>query len=676
LKAPQKYWRLSSRIKHKSEKIKRTHSLTEVLDEISDVNMPFLFQILCSLLLHPVVGLPFTRQALAVSDRSDDLISGTDFLSLFIGASIPRSRAANSSRNLNKLVDSVTYRESYTEETAFATSPAPKDSHLSLARLHGDSPSSILPFNFHAGSKQDIVDEVYTESTGLSTTQTDDTSTLSNESQISPLPNAPFKDAVVRTVGVMPVDVNNEKTEYIPKFYSDKTINFGSDTEKDESSTYFTTSSSIVSFYDATTPSSFGLDSMATLPNNTTETVIFPDENSETTINNSSDMSEIPTEHNAFLANPISNKYDENIADLSSLDKIEDGAEDQTHKVVSVRVSSSFALGTAQQNNKLVQDTDRAAPGPLAGSVSLVTEEQPAATAIQRSQFSVEESAPSSVISVHEESSSSKVQSRLPAFPTTRATQSPLGQQSSPVSYRTSVSTATSGSRVNFYSESHSYRKAASSVAETVQRRVVAEQPQVQSNGHVSSAFKRVGVSSQKAQSNYQTNIPQINVNLNNQIRSHQFQGETSRVHKIYDTHQETPERNYELPEQIYGSPERIYATPEKNYEVDEAVSVMTNGRAHGVQSSAETTPADTSLRELNSQGEQPHDPNSKFGYVVEGRNFRKYQVEERTPDGFIVGEYGVVSHDDGSLRGVRYTADGTINPRLIYDALVKFLSL
>lgn len=651
------------------------HSLTEVSGEISDVNTPFLFQILRSLLLHPVVGLPFTRQALAVSDRSDDLISGTDFLSLFIGASIPRSRAANSSQNINKRIDSVTYKESYTEETVFATSPPPKDSHLSPARLHVDSSSSVLQFNFHAGSKQDVVDEVYTESTGSSITQTDDTSTLSNGAQISPLPNAPFKDVVVRTVGVMPVDANNEKTEYIPKFYSDKTINFGSGTEKDESSTYFTTSS-IFSFYDTTSPSSFGLNTMVTLPNNTTETVIFPDENSETTINNSSDMSEIPTEHNAFLANPISSKYDENTADLPSLDKIEDGTEDLTHKVVSVRVSSSFALGTAQQNNKLLQDTERIAPGSLAGSVSLVTEEQPAATAIQRSQFSVEESAPSSVISVHEESSSSKVQSRQPAFPATMATQSPLGQQSSPVSYRTSVSTATSGSRVNFYNESHSYRKAASSVAETVQRRVVAQQPQVQSNGHVSSSFKTAGVSSQKAQSNYQTNIPQINVNLNNQIRGHQFQGETSRVQKIYDNHQEPPERNYELPEQIYGSPERIYATPEKNYEVDEAVSVVTNGRAHGVQSPAETTPADTSLRELNSQDGQPHDPNSKFGYVVEGRNFRKYQVEERTPDGFIVGEYGVVSHDDGSLRGVRYTADGTINPRLIYDALVKFLSL
>ncbi|XP_046406010.1 extensin-like [Ischnura elegans] len=90
----------------------------------------------------------------------------------------------------------------------------------------------------------------------------------------------------------------------------------------------------------------------------------------------------------------------------------------------------------------------------------------------------------------------------------------------------------------------------------------------------------------------------------------------------------------------------------EMNYEVAEEVSVASRGRVHG-----------------------PQDPRQKFGYVVEGRNFRKYRVEERTADGFIVGEYGVLSHE-GVLRGVRYTADGTISPRLIHEALVKFLSL
>ncbi|XP_037029274.1 uncharacterized protein LOC119069322 isoform X2 [Bradysia coprophila] len=111
--------------------------------------------------------------------------------------------------------------------------------------------------------------------------------------------------------------------------------------------------------------------------------------------------------------------------------------------------------------------------------------------------------------------------------------------------------------------------------------------------------------------------------------------------------------------------------TPEQNYEIDETVSVMTNGRQHGVQiptnSPNVTPPPATSSQD---------DPDPQVGYVVEGRNFRKYRVEEKTADGFIVGEYGVVSNDDGSLRGVRYTADSDINPNLIYEALMKFLSL
>jgi len=61
---------------------------------------------------------------------------------------------------------------------------------------------------------------------------------------------------------------------------------------------------------------------------------------------------------------------------------------------------------------------------------------------------------------------------------------------------------------------------------------------------------------------------------------------------------------------------------------------------------------------------------------VVDGKHYRKYRVEEETPDGFIVGEYGVVSHHDGTTRGVRYTADSSINPRVIYEALAKFLAL
>jgi hypothetical protein len=81
-------------------------------------------------------------------------------------------------------------------------------------------------------------------------------------------------------------------------------------------------------------------------------------------------------------------------------------------------------------------------------------------------------------------------------------------------------------------------------------------------------------------------------------------------------------------------------AMPEQNYEVDESVSLMTNGRAHGVQS---TTPKInvqqvTEMIENPPSHESANEQDAKFGYVVEGRNFRKYRVEEKTPDGFIVG--------------------------------------
>ncbi|CAF4847446.1 unnamed protein product [Pieris macdunnoughi] len=100
---------------------------------------------------------------------------------------------------------------------------------------------------------------------------------------------------------------------------------------------------------------------------------------------------------------------------------------------------------------------------------------------------------------------------------------------------------------------------------------------------------------------------------------------------------------------------------PEKNYEIEEKVSVQTDGRSHGEQAN---------------NPENCKQENCKVGYVVEGRQFRKYRVEERTSDGFIVGEYGVVRNEDGALRGVRYTADSEASPRLIHDALMKFLQL
>lgn len=172
--------------------------------------------------------------------------------------------------------------------------------------------------------------------------------------------------------------------------------------------------------------------------------------------------------------------------------------------------------------------------------------------------------------------------------------------------------------------------------------------------------------------------------------------------------------------------------TPEQNYEIEESVSVMTNGRAHGIQGSATvtTTAKPFGMRttkfpdrgaihhqqqlqqhqyhgnaNTNANIDNNYDDNvanvggldggsdddgiagdgsktgndeddAKVAYVVEGRNYRKYRVEEKTDDGFIVGEYGVVDHNDGNLRGVRYTADSTINRSLIQKALLTFLKL
>ncbi|XP_017039423.1 RNA polymerase II degradation factor 1 [Drosophila ficusphila] len=176
--------------------------------------------------------------------------------------------------------------------------------------------------------------------------------------------------------------------------------------------------------------------------------------------------------------------------------------------------------------------------------------------------------------------------------------------------------------------------------------------------------------------------------------------------------------------------PELYTPTSEQNYEIEESVSVMTNGRAHGPQGGAggasgagsavgqATTPASpaqaqaqaqasttASGRGINrgrgsvvynanandysddegeageagdggSEGPESPDDEDKVAYVVEGRNYRKYRVEEKTDDGFIVGEYGVVDHNDGNLWGVRYTADSTINRSLIQKALLTFLKL
>ncbi|KOB71178.1 Uncharacterized protein OBRU01_14198 [Operophtera brumata] len=119
-----------------------------------------------------------------------------------------------------------------------------------------------------------------------------------------------------------------------------------------------------------------------------------------------------------------------------------------------------------------------------------------------------------------------------------------------------------------------------------------------------------------------------------------------------------TPETTIPIPDSSQSPP--APHQEETNYEVDEKDSAITDGRSDAEESTTEKCKQD----------------NCKVGYVVKGRQFNKYRVEERTSDGFIVGEYGVVRNEDGALRGVRYTADSEASPRLIYDALMKFLQL
>ncbi|KAH7937778.1 hypothetical protein HPB49_015941 [Dermacentor silvarum] len=65
-----------------------------------------------------------------------------------------------------------------------------------------------------------------------------------------------------------------------------------------------------------------------------------------------------------------------------------------------------------------------------------------------------------------------------------------------------------------------------------------------------------------------------------------------------------------------------------------------------------------------------------RLGYTVDtGGSLRKFRYEERTPEGAIVGEFGF-HKNDGVIRGVRYTAEPGVHPKVLYEALVKFFSL
>jgi pyruvate/2-oxoglutarate dehydrogenase complex dihydrolipoamide acyltransferase (E2) component len=134
----------------------------------------------------------------------------------------------------------------------------------------------------------------------------------------------------------------------------------------------------------------------------------------------------------------------------------------------------------------------------------------------------------------------------------------------------------------------------------------------------------------------------------------------------------------------------RSWELPELNTPVDHSLEMMSESvqvpqtHPNSANPNARPRSAAGDGKAIDTENQNPDDnaeaegerPGKKFGYVLDSSDVRKYRVEERTPDGYIVGEYGVINHDNGFLRGVRYTADGTINPRLIHEALMKFLAL
>lgn len=161
---------------------------------------------------------------------------------------------------------------------------------------------------------------------------------------------------------------------------------------------------------------------------------------------------------------------------------------------------------------------------------------------------------------------------------------------------------------------------------------------------------------------------------------------------KIYSE----PAKIYSEPSKVYSEPAKIYSEPAKFYSEPASLHLPDEQKLSSNPNKDDSPLTNTNPNEViglhqqeshdqtqglnhETQGtstEKCQDDNCKIGYVVEGRQFKKYRVEERTSDGFIVGEYGVVRNEDGALRGVRYTADGDASPRLIYDALMKFLQL
>lgn len=201
-----------------------------------------------------------------------------------------------------------------------------------------------------------------------------------------------------------------------------------------------------------------------------------------------------------------------------------------------------------------------------------------------------------------------------------------------------------------------------------------------------------------------------------------------------------TPEQNYATPETNYATAEKNYATPETNYGTPETKHVeghkesttttttTTNSTTETISTSSSTEtnpftsskakatagqiPLEAGEREsvkeldrspLDGQQSHPKQEPQELGVLAAGddcfgadcngdletglhmgeldnsefdQDAHKYLVEEKTHDGYIIGEYGVISPSSDILRGVRYTAHGSTDPQLIQEMLRIFWSL
>lgn len=258
-----------------------------------------------------------------------------------------------------------------------------------------------------------------------------------------------------------------------------------------------------------------------------------------------------------------------------------------------------------QESVQLVSDTPTSIDSPPEAQqylgTSLVTEDQPAATAVQRSQLSVEESSPSEIISHQEQPQQAQSPIDLHSEKVIATVVEVPNHPQTFVNYHTSVSTATSNSRVQFvraqprsrtFSQGTNNYQQESPADGTLNR----EQKSFQHDQRPAEQRRTHSFSSQgqNLQQQLHQHLQQPHLQHSQQIQLHQQQQQQqqARVQLLQHQLQQQQLQQHRQLGQLHREPtERNYELPERNYEVDEHLSVVTNGKAHGVQPSLPEAP-------------------------------------------------------------------------------------